>query len=63
VRGEPLQGGEQRRSVAVGHTGAEDAGELPGQMCHAALHPVARMGGNEVRQRLHQAWAILTEHR
>ena len=63
VRCEPLQGGEKRRGVTLGHTGAEDPGELPGQMRHPTLQPVAFMGSNDVRQRLHQAWSILTEHR
>jgi hypothetical protein len=63
TRCEPLQSSEKRGSVTVWHTGAEDTGELPGQMRHPALQPVAFMGGNDVRQRLHQAWSILTEHR
>jgi hypothetical protein len=63
VRCEPLQGGAERRSLTLGHTGPEDTGELPGQMRHPALQPVAFMGSNDVRQRLHQAWSIRTEHR
>jgi hypothetical protein len=63
VRCEPLQGGEKRRRVTLGDTGAEDTGELPGQMRHPTFQPVTFMGSNDVRQRLHQTWSILTEHR
>jgi hypothetical protein len=60
---EPLQGSEERRRMPLRHTGAEDTGELSGQMRHPTLQPVTFMGSNDVRQRLHQAWSILAEHR
>ena len=59
VRCEPLQGIDEPNGIGVGHTGAEDASELPGQMRHPALQPIAFMGGNDIGQRLHQAWSIL----
>src|SRR5437870_3834040 len=40
---QPLQGVHECRSVGVGHTGAENPGELPSQLCHPTLQPLAVM--------------------
>jgi hypothetical protein len=50
MHSESLQGVDECRRIGIGNTSAQDASELPGQLRHATLQPVAFVGGNDVRQ-------------
>ena len=55
------EGRLERRRLLVGNLDAEHARELAGKVHHPALQPVAPVGGNDLRYRIHDPGVVRTD--